>query len=62
MWGKAKVGIDWGVPYRRQSSLIIQLFLLLDIAVVIKGWDESVIDMQIGEIAKIHCTPDYACK
>ena len=27
---------------------------------VIKGWDESVIDMSIGEIAKIHCTPDYA--
>lgn len=26
---------------------------------VIKGWDESVIDMQIGEKAKIHCTPDY---
>jgi peptidylprolyl isomerase len=27
---------------------------------VIKGWDESVIDMSIGEVAKIHCTPDYA--
>lgn len=27
---------------------------------VIKGWDESVIDMSIGEIAKIHCSPDYA--
>lgn len=27
---------------------------------VIKGWDESVIDMSIGECAKIHCTPDYA--
>lgn len=27
---------------------------------VIKGWDESVIDMSQGEIAKIHCTPDYA--
>ena len=25
-----------------------------------QGWDESVIDMSIGEIAKIHCTPDYA--
>jgi peptidylprolyl isomerase len=27
---------------------------------VIKGWDESVIDMSLGEVAKIHCTPDYA--
>lgn len=27
---------------------------------VIKGWDESVIDMSIGEISKIHCSPDYA--
>lgn len=25
-----------------------------------KGWDESVIGMSIGEIAKIHCSPDYA--
>jgi FKBP-type peptidyl-prolyl cis-trans isomerase len=25
-----------------------------------KGWDESVIAMSIGEIAKIHCSPDYA--
>jgi hypothetical protein len=27
---------------------------------VIKAWDESVIDMSIGEVAKIHCSPDYA--
>mmetsp|Transcript_9077 Transcript_9077/g.15415 ORF Transcript_9077/g.15415 Transcript_9077/m.15415 type:complete len:131 (+) Transcript_9077:18-410(+) len=27
---------------------------------VIKGWDEGVIGMQLGEIAKIHCSPDYA--
>ena len=27
---------------------------------VIKGWDESVIDMSIGEVARIHCSPDYA--
>ena len=26
---------------------------------VIKGWDESVIDMSIGEVAKIKCSPDY---
>ena len=24
-----------------------------------QGWDESVIGMSIGEVAKIHCTPDY---
>ena len=27
---------------------------------VIKGWDESVIGMSLGELAKVHCTPDYA--
>ena len=27
---------------------------------VIKGWDESVIDMSIGEVSRIHCSPDYA--
>mmetsp|Transcript_16370 Transcript_16370/g.24275 ORF Transcript_16370/g.24275 Transcript_16370/m.24275 type:complete len:113 (+) Transcript_16370:88-426(+) len=27
---------------------------------VIKGWDEGVIGMQLGEISKIHCSPDYA--
>ena len=23
-------------------------------------WDEGVIGMSLGEVAKIHCTPDYA--
>jgi peptidylprolyl isomerase len=27
---------------------------------VIKGWDESVIDMSLGEISRIHCSPDFA--
>jgi peptidylprolyl isomerase len=27
---------------------------------VIKGWDEGVLSMSIGEIAKLHCSPDYA--
>ncbi|KAJ0984718.1 hypothetical protein J5N97_003074 [Dioscorea zingiberensis] len=27
---------------------------------VIKGWDEGVMDMQLGEIARIECSPDYA--
>lgn len=27
---------------------------------VIKGWDEGVMDMGVGERAKLTCTPDYA--
>ncbi|XP_008811022.1 peptidyl-prolyl cis-trans isomerase FKBP12 [Phoenix dactylifera] len=27
---------------------------------VIKGWDEGVMDMQIGEVARLQCSPDYA--
>lgn len=27
---------------------------------VIKGWDEGVLDMNIGEVARLECTPDYA--
>eukprot|EP00640_Fibrocapsa_japonica_P005828 CAMPEP_0113933664 /NCGR_PEP_ID=MMETSP1339-20121228/917_1 /TAXON_ID=94617 /ORGANISM="Fibrocapsa japonica" /LENGTH=114 /DNA_ID=CAMNT_0000935067 /DNA_START=58 /DNA_END=399 /DNA_ORIENTATION=+ /assembly_acc=CAM_ASM_000762 len=27
---------------------------------VIKGWDEGVMTMSIGEIASLHCSPDYA--
>eukprot|EP01038_Epipyxis_sp_PR26KG_P007100 gene7100-9688_t len=27
---------------------------------VIKGWDEGVLDMKVGEVARITCTPDYA--
>ncbi|EFJ08765.1 hypothetical protein SELMODRAFT_185086 [Selaginella moellendorffii] len=27
---------------------------------VIKGWDEGVMAMQLGEIARLKCTPDYA--
>jgi peptidylprolyl isomerase len=27
---------------------------------VIKGWDEGVLSMELGEIAKIHCSPDFA--
>jgi hypothetical protein len=35
------------------------LTMLYRLNTVIKGWDESVIDMSIGEVAKIHCSPDY---
>ncbi|KAL1557846.1 Peptidyl-prolyl cis-trans isomerase fkbp12 [Salvia divinorum] len=27
---------------------------------VIKGWDEGVLGMQLGEVAKLKCSPDYA--
>ncbi|WZZ12537.1 hypothetical protein YC2023_105626 [Brassica napus] len=27
---------------------------------VIKGWDEGVMGMQIGEVARLRCSPDYA--
>mmetsp|Transcript_13790 Transcript_13790/g.29960 ORF Transcript_13790/g.29960 Transcript_13790/m.29960 type:complete len:114 (-) Transcript_13790:494-835(-) len=26
---------------------------------VIRGWDEGVIGMRLGEVARIKCTPDY---
>ncbi|KAL2455245.1 Peptidyl-prolyl cis-trans isomerase FKBP12 [Abeliophyllum distichum] len=26
---------------------------------VIKGWDEGVLGMQVGEVARLRCTPDY---
>ncbi|XP_008237212.1 PREDICTED: peptidyl-prolyl cis-trans isomerase FKBP12 [Prunus mume] len=27
---------------------------------VIKGWDEGVLQMQVGEVARLRCSPDYA--
>ncbi|XP_021774134.1 peptidyl-prolyl cis-trans isomerase FKBP12-like [Chenopodium quinoa] len=27
---------------------------------VIKGWDEGVLRMQVGEVARLTCSPDYA--
>ncbi|GMY39005.1 peptidyl-prolyl cis-trans isomerase FKBP12 [Fagus crenata] len=27
---------------------------------VIKGWDEGVLGMQLGEVARLQCSPDYA--
>nr|ABK22086.1 unknown [Picea sitchensis]ABK24955.1 unknown [Picea sitchensis]ABR17582.1 unknown [Picea sitchensis]ACN40268.1 unknown [Picea sitchensis]ACS31831.1 FK506-binding protein 12 [Picea wilsonii] len=26
---------------------------------VIKGWDEGVLDMQLGEVSRLRCSPDY---
>ena len=61
---------EWDpVSYSRAASVLVKLIMTIpDTSVfsfrpsiaVIKGWDESVIDMSIGEIAKIHCSPDYA--
>ena len=57
------------MSYSRAASVLVKLIMTIpDTSVfsfrpsiaVIKGWDESVIDMSIGEIAKIHCSPDYA--
>eukprot|EP00033_Pygsuia_biforma_P001529 GCRY01001724.1.p1 GENE.GCRY01001724.1~~GCRY01001724.1.p1 ORF type:complete len:110 (+),score=13.14 GCRY01001724.1:67-396(+) len=27
---------------------------------VIRGWDEGVLTMKVGELARLDCTPDYA--
>ncbi|XP_027160498.1 peptidyl-prolyl cis-trans isomerase FKBP12 [Coffea eugenioides] len=27
---------------------------------VIRGWDEGVLGMQVGEVARLTCSPDYA--
>ncbi|XP_065872193.1 peptidyl-prolyl cis-trans isomerase FKBP12 [Euphorbia lathyris] len=27
---------------------------------VIKGWDEGVLGMELGELARLRCSPDYA--
>lgn len=29
---------------------------------VIKGWDEGVMTMKVGERATLTCPPDYACE
>lgn len=32
----------------------------LGLGEVIKGWDEGVADMCVGELSRLTCTPDYA--
>ena len=32
----------------------------LGVGQVIKGWDEGVAQMSIGQVAKLTCSPDYA--
>jgi peptidylprolyl isomerase len=32
----------------------------LGLGQVIKGWDEGVLSMSVGEVARLKCSPDYA--
>nr|UGV95573.1 peptidyl-prolyl cis-trans isomerase FKBP12 [Polytrichastrum alpinum] len=32
----------------------------IGLGTVIKGWDEGVLSMDIGEVARLKCSPDYA--
>jgi peptidylprolyl isomerase len=34
--------------------------ILVGLGEVIRGWDEGVMTMQLGEIARLTCTADYA--
>lgn len=45
-----------GLSYR--SGLQIQHSY--NVSICFTGWDEGVIGMQIGEVARLRCSPDYA--
>lgn len=51
---------DLAVPFWSTKDTNEPFTFSVGLGQVIKGWDESVIDMSIGEVAKIHCSPDYA--
>ena len=51
---------DGGKEFDNSRTRNKPLTFIIGIGSVIKGWDESVIDMSLGESAKIHCSPDYA--
>mmetsp|Transcript_63774 Transcript_63774/g.75470 ORF Transcript_63774/g.75470 Transcript_63774/m.75470 type:complete len:113 (-) Transcript_63774:285-623(-) len=51
---------DLGVPFWSTKDPGQEPFTFaVGLGQVIKGWDESVIGMSIGEVARIHCSPDY---
>ncbi|KAJ8901192.1 hypothetical protein NDN08_007041 [Rhodosorus marinus] len=37
-----------------------QFEFMIGMGQVIKGWDEGVMQMSIGQVAKLTCSPDYA--
>jgi len=41
---------DRGTPFQFQ----------IGVGQVIKGWDEGMARMSVGQVAKLTCTPDYA--
>ena len=51
-----KIGLGKGTSIFDDSYVGILLLLIL---LVIKGWDEGVMTMTVGEVARITCTPDY---
>lgn len=62
-WDKLSKGKDDGLLYC-QMLLLFAVIFLADVEPLHQHtkyrWDEGVIGMSIGEIAKIHCSPDYA--
>jgi len=60
VWGKSLKGKR---IYGVYSSFKCVIGFISYVSVSFPGtlsWDEGVIGMQLGEIAKIHCSPDYA--
>ena len=52
---------DLSVPFWSTRDPGQQTFSFqIGMGAVIKGWDEGVLGMKTGELAKITCTPDYA--
>jgi len=48
------------VPFNTKDSGQQPFSSNIGLGSVIKGWDERVMTMQVGEVARIQCTPNYA--